>query len=262
MTTPSGLRMISLKSLERARRALDDSDWDDAAHRAGFAVELALKARVCTSRQLADFPQDKATLKARGLDKGLHSHDLEKLLRLSPNSFHLAHFGSVRWDVVAAWDNEDRYKDLGNVNEAAARSMVDECTQLIRELTKFDAAEALWLVHQAFTAEVGPVPLFVWTWLPGKAEEQILWASPSMRPDAPEALGRLLEGLVPSDLRPLISGQQRTELNSVPAMVYSLFGPPPGFRICHVRHCNFDNNYIGNVFVRSFPISNAYVIGS
>ena len=263
--TPSQLRELSAKNLERARRSLAAKDPDHAAYEAGHAVELALKARYCTFMQWADFPNDDKDRKARGGPDCVHHHDLQRLLRVSPNSWHIPHFANVQWDIVSDWDNQDRYKGIGHKIQEQAQTMLEESSQLIYELRKFDTAEALVLVEHAVSAQLGPFWLFAWSKERESPLEQVLWCAPwAVSKAAPwaaskiavdagqELIRRTIVTVVPADLQELVGPVRYVSPEE--AWPFFMFGPPPGYRISQGRHSIIEGHFIENVYViRSEP---------
>jgi hypothetical protein len=80
MITARNLRAIARARLRDARVLLRARRWDGAVYLCGYAVELALKARICQTLKWAGFPETPAEFK--GL-QSVKTHDLEMLLHLS-----------------------------------------------------------------------------------------------------------------------------------------------------------------------------------
>ena len=76
----------------------------------GYAVELALKARICVTLNWDGFPDSGAEFHF------LHSfrtHDLDVLLHLSGAEKEIKRERNGDWDIVSKWKPEIRYIPLG-----------------------------------------------------------------------------------------------------------------------------------------------------
>lgn len=118
--------------LLRTRRS-----YDAAVYLCGYAVEIALKARICrTLHWTSGFPQTNTEFQ----DKGnlLKTHNLQVLLEytglqarirsVSPNGFFTS------WSVVNKWNPEQRYDPRGTKTLADADSMIAATQNLLRIL--------------------------------------------------------------------------------------------------------------------------------
>lgn len=117
--------------LLRTRRS-----YDAAVYLCGYAVEIALKARICrTLRWTTGFPETAAEFRLKG---NLKTHDLETLLdytgfqdrirSANPNGFFLD------WSVVSKWNPEQRYNPRGTKTVSDADSMIASTQILLRVL--------------------------------------------------------------------------------------------------------------------------------
>lgn len=97
----------------------------------GYAVELALKARICRTLNWSGFPETGAEFK--GLNC-LKVHDLELLLRLTgrESSIKANHFSE--WSAILKWNPEFRYQPVGSVTPAGADLMVKSAASLVRKI--------------------------------------------------------------------------------------------------------------------------------
>ena len=105
--------------------------YDGAVYLCGYAVELALKARICTVLHWPGFPSTQAEF------KGLQSfkvHELDILLRLAGREAKIRASYSTEWSVVTQWDPDTRYKPVGSSNRAAAASMISSTERLLKVL--------------------------------------------------------------------------------------------------------------------------------
>jgi hypothetical protein len=123
----------TLEALARAR--LDEAEilfnanrYDSAVYICGYAVEVALKARICRTLDWPDFPE------TRGEFQGLQSfrtHDLNILLRLSGIATQIRAGYVPEWSEVAAWQPEIRYRAVGTTTQRSARDMLDAVRTLL-----------------------------------------------------------------------------------------------------------------------------------
>jgi hypothetical protein len=122
-----------LKDIARAR--LKDSEvlykqkrYDGAFYLCGYAVELALKARVCRTLKWKGFPTSNKEF------EGLLSfrvHKLEMLLRLSGMESKITQSFLADWSIVAAWDPESRYRSIWSASKNDAFNMIESTKKLL-----------------------------------------------------------------------------------------------------------------------------------
>jgi len=99
--------------------------YDGAVYLCGYAVEMALKARICRTLKWPEFDPS-------GPLQAFKTHNFEFLLSLSGiepkiRSLHLKH-----WSTVNKWEPELRYRPVGSTTRAEARSMIDAAIELLR----------------------------------------------------------------------------------------------------------------------------------
>jgi HEPN domain-containing protein len=125
------LDRIAKARLEDGRALLSGERYDGAAYVCGYAVELALKARICRTLRWVDFPKTSGEFQAY---KSFQTHNLEVLLRLSGEEERIKtqHFRS--WNKVLAWSPESRYSVIGTVPKADAESMIQAVEQLLEAI--------------------------------------------------------------------------------------------------------------------------------
>ena len=106
--------------------------YDVAIYLCGYAVEIALKARICrTLNWMAGFPETQAEFKAKS---GLKTHDLEGLLEFTgiQDRVKLRHFSD--WAIANEWKPEQRYSPPGTKTLAQAEDMIQATQNLLRIL--------------------------------------------------------------------------------------------------------------------------------
>jgi HEPN domain-containing protein len=121
------LRAIAAARLEDARVLLAAGRFDGAAYLCGYAVELALKARICETLGWSGFPE---TSKEFQPYQSLRTHSLEVLLTFTGQQHSVKANYLAEWSTVAAWDPESRYKPIGIVAETEAQRMINSATKL------------------------------------------------------------------------------------------------------------------------------------
>jgi len=131
MLSVAELDVIARARLEDAEVLLNGCRYDGAVYLCGYAVEVALKARICRTLVWEGYPSTAGEF--RNL-QSFKTHDLDVLLALSGverkiKTEHLAH-----WSAVAQWDPEVRYKPIGKAGPDETRIMVESAKILLREL--------------------------------------------------------------------------------------------------------------------------------
>jgi HEPN domain-containing protein len=92
--------------------------YDGAVYLAGYAVELALKARICTTLGWPSFPETPGEFKGLA---SFRTHDLDLLLRLSGVEGRILSDASDDWEIVRAWRPELRYSTRRATNAESVR---------------------------------------------------------------------------------------------------------------------------------------------
>jgi hypothetical protein len=122
------LRAISAARLQDAIVLLANDRIDSAAYLCGYAVELALKARICITLNWEGFPQ------TRGEFEGFSSfktHRLDLLLILSGQEQRIKAEQLREWSAVETWDPEARYKTVGHFARDKVEVMVASVRLLV-----------------------------------------------------------------------------------------------------------------------------------
>lgn len=128
--------MIPLRNLkDTARARLRDSKvllkgkrFDGAVYMCGYAVEIALKSRMCRTLRWTEFPDTAAEF--RGF-QSIRTHDLEILLKLSGVEGRIRTKHLPEWSLVLDWDPEKRYQTSGGFTEQKAHDIVAAATKLV-----------------------------------------------------------------------------------------------------------------------------------
>ena len=112
--------MVSIVELKRiARGRLKDAEvllaagrYDGAIYLCGYAIETALKARICRALKWLGYPSARKEFEGY---QSFRTHDSDILLRLSgiEGKIKARHF--AEWSIVATWDSNVRYRPIGRV---------------------------------------------------------------------------------------------------------------------------------------------------
>ena len=127
MISTKDLRAIARARLRDAQVLLKAKRFDGAFYLSGYAVELALKARVCRTLKWRGFPQSGREFEDF---RSLKTHDLEVLLKFSGVEERVTAKALTEWSVVVNWNPERRYQAIGLLKPQQAAEMV-KCREAI-----------------------------------------------------------------------------------------------------------------------------------
>ena len=125
------LRAIARARLRDAQVLLKAKRFDGAFYLSGYAVELALKARICRTLKWREFPQSGRKFEDC---RSLRTHSLEVLLKFSGVEERVTAMRPAEWSVVADWDPEKRYQAIGALKPLEAEQMVKYVERLLEIL--------------------------------------------------------------------------------------------------------------------------------
>ena len=131
MIDAKDLRSIARARLRDAKILLRAKRFDGAFYLCGYAVEIALKGRICRTLKWSGFPD--TTQDFKGL-QSLKTHDLEILLRLSGVEAQVKAKRLAEWSKMLDWNPEKRYQPIGKSTEPQATDMVTAATRLLEVL--------------------------------------------------------------------------------------------------------------------------------
>src|SRR3972149_32190 len=106
MISVAELDNIARARIEDAQALLAAGRFDGASYLCGYAVELALKARICRTLNWLDFPGTGAEFQAY---RSFQTHDRAVLLRLSGQEPRIRLEHIPIWSALATWKAEWRY---------------------------------------------------------------------------------------------------------------------------------------------------------
>ena len=129
MIDPATLRAIAAAKLEDAEVLFSSGRHDSARYICGYAVELALKARICDTLDWTGYPQ------TAGEFHNLQSfkiHNLDMLLRLSGRTKSIQQGIHLNdWSTVNDWNPESRYHAIGTISSAEAQEFIRATRSLL-----------------------------------------------------------------------------------------------------------------------------------
>jgi len=130
------IRTTDVKGIARAR--LQDADilltserYDGAIYLCGYAIELALKARICQTLKWAGYPQTNVEFKDY---LSFKTHDLDVLLHLTGREQGIKTRFFAEWSAVAQWNPTARYQLIGTAKEADAKLMISAAKILVTKI--------------------------------------------------------------------------------------------------------------------------------
>lgn len=114
-----------------AKALCGSKNYQAAIYLAGYAVEIALKARICKSLKWKEFPE--TAKEFEGLTT-LKTHKLPLLLRLSGREEFIKEHAFVDWSAVVSWDPEMRYRAVGSSGRKEAELMISSVEAILERL--------------------------------------------------------------------------------------------------------------------------------
>ena len=125
------LKRLARTRLKDAQKLYEAKRYDGAIYLAGYAVELALKARICLTLKWTGFPESRREFENYGSFK---VHNLDVLLSLSGREAKIKTERLPEWSTAATWVPEVRYRKAGSAGRKDAQSMIDAVEALLKTL--------------------------------------------------------------------------------------------------------------------------------
>ena len=126
------LETIARSRLREAKVLFRSGHYDGAAYLCGYAIELALKVRICRHLKWNGFPENRGESKWAS---ALKIHDLDALLELSGVQARIRSTYVGEWSIIYdTWTPEMRYQVIGSSNAATTLPMIQAATTLLRTL--------------------------------------------------------------------------------------------------------------------------------
>ncbi len=131
--------MIDRKELKKISKArLRDAEvlsvgnrYDGAVYICGYAVEIALKEKICKTLKWVGFPETGVEFKPL---RSFKTHNLDVLLSLSGAEEKIKTKYFTEWSTVALWDSEVRYRSIGTATENEAKDIIKAARSLMKIL--------------------------------------------------------------------------------------------------------------------------------
>lgn len=131
MITLDELQALSKDRLEDAKILLNEGRMDWAVYTCGYALELALKMKICKTLGWKGYP---STEKEFNKLKSFKTHDLDMLLHLSGIEDQIKEGeGFAEWSIVVSWNPEMRYSSQKQT-ALSARSLLETVEALLKKL--------------------------------------------------------------------------------------------------------------------------------
>lgn len=124
------LRTIARTRLNDAEHLLRGRQFDGGVYLCGYAVELALKARICRTLKWHGFPGTQPEF--RGY-QSFRTHDLKVLLHLSGREDRVKSALKAEWREVSWWSPDARYT-AGTATRDKLITMIESTRKLLRVL--------------------------------------------------------------------------------------------------------------------------------
>jgi hypothetical protein len=105
--------------------------FDGAVYLCGYAVEIALKARICRTLAWSAFPESNSEFQSL---QSFRTHELAVLLRLSGRQADIKTGHFAAWSIVEVWRPESRYKAIGSYSGTDAATMINSSAELVGAL--------------------------------------------------------------------------------------------------------------------------------
>jgi len=132
LPTPQELKKIAKSRLQESEILFSQRKYDAAVYLCGYAIELALKARICKTLKWTEFPN--ASVKNPQTFK---THHLITLLALSGIDQKVKLTCLAEWTVITQgikWDPELRYQKIGSYSRIDAENLLNAVKTLIKIL--------------------------------------------------------------------------------------------------------------------------------
>jgi HEPN domain-containing protein len=130
MISTKELRAIARARLRDSKVLLAAKRFDGAWYLSGYAIELALKARICRTLKWPGFPDSAQDFKGM---QSVKTHDLQILLRFSGVERQVTAKRMAEWSVVLEWNPEKRYQ-ANRASTAKQTTEMIECVERLLEV--------------------------------------------------------------------------------------------------------------------------------
>jgi hypothetical protein len=131
MVPKSDLKKLSRGKLKDADILHAAGRYDGAVYLCGYAVEIALKAKICSTLKWPGFPSTRREFEGY---QSFRTHDLDVLLHLSGAEGRVKTKYLAEWSIVVTWDPEVRYRAIGTASFQDAVDMIQATRTILGAL--------------------------------------------------------------------------------------------------------------------------------
>ena len=128
MISAPQLREMSATKLDEAVDLYRLGRFDGSIYLCGYAVELALKARICDTLTWNGFPSSGSGFHDY---RSLQTHNLNVLLDFSSIQDRVREDYADAWEIAETWNPEWRYLPVGNSDKEDCREMIEAVALLL-----------------------------------------------------------------------------------------------------------------------------------
>lgn len=128
MATREQLRALALLRLREAEALFDAELYDGCAYLCGYVVELAMKARVCATLGVEEYPEKIGEAKRGRLIEAFRTHDFDELRLLAGmqnDPVTTTPSFLTNWSIAISWKPERRYQPEGSYNRGSALEILE-----------------------------------------------------------------------------------------------------------------------------------------
>jgi HEPN domain-containing protein len=119
------LKAVARAKLKDAQHLYNGRRYDSAFYLCGYAVEAALKYRLCRTHGWSEYHYKEPF-------RSFVTHDRRVLLRLSGTETRIKSRFRAEWSEVTTWSVERRYDPVGTASDATTRRFIEAARLLIR----------------------------------------------------------------------------------------------------------------------------------
>jgi len=128
MILTTELRRMAEARFQDARALSVAERYDAAMYLCGYAIELALKARICETLGWSWFPSQSAEFQDY---RSLQTHNLPVLLEFSGTKLRVNSDYPAAWEAAKQWNSGWRYLPGDYANEETCSKMLDAVSSLM-----------------------------------------------------------------------------------------------------------------------------------
>jgi len=131
MIKSNELRKIARARLKDAEVLFRARRYDGASYICGYAVEIALKARICRALKWPKYPETNSEFTGY---QSFRTHDLDVLLHLSGREESVKLHLLAQWFIIQKWDPSARYKPIGSAARVETQNMISAASEILRKI--------------------------------------------------------------------------------------------------------------------------------